>query len=234
MKSGYRVVGLLLTSIAIAAAGTRTWTFKESGKTLQAELIVFAGDAVTLKGADGKSVSVPVANLSESDRHYLAAERPKQWKQVEVVRLNAAESAGRYHRCTVRGNGVNGEIFITLLPSSVEAMLNNRNQQAVQITNVSSRIESENRAVQQAKAAVPSTANGNRTYRHAVAAERAKVNAEAQDVKNARTNLAKLQKSYDDYIKKTKDQATVKMRNTGLTVKDLPIWECYDPRRPQE
>ena len=67
-----------------------------------------------------------------------------------------------------------------------------------------------------------------------MAAERAQVNLAAKDVKNARTNLAKLQKSYDDYNKKTKDQTTVKMRNTGLEHKGLPVWECFDPRKPQE
>lgn len=234
MKNGFRVIGLLLAATAMAAAETRTWTFEQSGKTVQAELIAFVGDAVTLKGADGKTFSVPIAYLTESDRHYLAAERPKQWKQIEVVKLDAAETAGRYQKCNVRGSGMNGEIYIARLPRSAEAILNNRNEQATQITNLSSRIESESHAVQQAKAAVPSAANGNRTYRRAAAEERAKVNVEAQDVKNARTNLAKLQKSYADYIKKTKDQTTVKMRNTGLTCKGLSVWECFDPRKPQE
>jgi hypothetical protein len=233
MKNGLRVIGLLLATTAAATAETRTWTFEQSGKTMQAELVAFAGDAVTLKGADGKSVSVPVAYLSESDRAYLTAERPKQWKQIEVVKLDAAESAGRYKKCAVRGNGVNGEIFITLLPPSVEAILNNRNQQAGQITNLSNQIESENRAVQQAKAAVPSAAHGNRAYRNTVAAERTQVNLAANDVKNARTNLAKLQKSYDDYVKKTKDQMTVKVRNTGAAHEGLPVWQCFDPRKPQ-
>ncbi len=133
----------------------------------------------------------------------------------------------------MRGTGVNGDIFIALLPPSVEAILNNRNQQALQITNLSNQIEDRNHAVQQAKAAVPSATYGNRAYRNTVAAERVQVNVAANDVKYARTNLAKLQQSYNDYIKKTKDQATVKMRNTGVTYKGLPVWECFDPRKPQ-
>jgi hypothetical protein len=233
MKTRFRVIAALLTATMVGVAETRRWTFEESGKTVQAELIAFAGDAVSLKGADGKTFSVPIVYLTERDRAYLAAERPKQWKQIEVIKLDAAESAGRYQKCTVRGSGISGEIYVARLPQSVEAILNNRNQQAFQITNLSNQIESENRAVQQAKAAVPSAASGNRTYRRTVAAERAKVNAEAQDVKNARTNLAKLQKAYDDYIKTTTEQTTVKMRNTGLTSKGLPVWECFDPRKPQ-
>ena len=233
MKSGFCLIGLLLAATAVAAAETRTWTFEQSGKTVQAELIAFAGGAVQLKGTDGKTFSVPIAYLTESDRHYLAAERPKQWKQIEVLKLDAAESVGGYKKFSVKGNGVNGEIFITLLPPSVEDVLNNRTQQALQITNLSNQIESENRAVQQAKAALPSTAHGNRAYRNTVAAERAQVNLAANNVKNARTNLVKLQKSYDDYVKKTKDQTTVKVRNTGATNQGLPVWECFDPRKPQ-
>jgi hypothetical protein len=60
------------------------------------------------------------------------------------------------------------------------------------------------------------------------------VNQEAKEVKNGWTNLAELQKSYDDYLKKTKDQTTVKMRNTGVVYKGLPVWECFDPREQQE
>ena len=234
MNIGFSVIELLVATTMVAAAETRTWTFEQSGKTVQAELIAFAGDAVILKGADGKTFSVPIAYLTEGDRDYLAAERPRQWKQIEVVKLDAAKSTTRYKKCTARGNGVNGEIFITLLPPTVEAILNSRNQQAAQITNLSSRIESENRAVQQARAATPSTASVNRAYRRAVAAERAQVDLEAKDVQNARTNLARLRKSYDDYNKKTKDQTTVKMRNTGVAYKGLPLWECFDPRKPQE
>jgi hypothetical protein len=234
MKSGFCVIGLLLAATAAAAAEPRTWTFEQSGKTVQAELITFAGDAVKLKGADGKTFLVPIAYLTERDRTYLAAERPKQWKQIEVLKLNAADSSGRYKKCTVRGNGVNGEIFITILPPSVEDILNNRTQQALQLTNLSNQIESQNRAVQQAKAAVPSAAHGNRAYRNTVAAERTQVNLAANDVKNARTNLAKLRKSYDDYVKKTKDQTTVKARNTGAVHQGLPVWECFDSRKPQE
>ena len=141
MKTELSAMGLLLLATAFAAAEMRTWTFEQSGKSIQAELITFAGEAVTLKGADGKTVSVPIAYLTESDRAYLAAERPKQWKQIEVVKLDATESARRYKKCTVRGTGVNGDIFIALLPPSVEAILNNRNQQALQITNLSNQIE---------------------------------------------------------------------------------------------
>jgi hypothetical protein len=234
MKTGLSVIGLLLVATVATAAEIRTWTFEQSGKTVRAEIIAFAGDAVILKGEDGKASSVPIAYLSAGDRDYLAAERPKQWKQIEVLKLENAESPGRYKKCTVRGTALKGEVYLQRLPPTVEAILNNRNAQASQITTLSNRIESENHAVQQAKATLPSTAQANRAYRRTVAAERAQVDQEAKDVKNARTNLTKLQKSYEDFAKKTKEQATVKMRNTGLEYKGLPVWECFDPRRPQE
>jgi len=87
--------------------------------------------------------------------------------------------------------------------------------------------------VQEAKASIPPRASRNRVYRRAYAAERAQINLEAQDLNKARANLAKLQKSYDDYVQQTKHQTMVKMRNTGVDYKGLPLWECFDARRPQ-
>ena len=55
-----------------------------------------------------------------------------------------------------------------------------------------------------------------------------------QDLKSSKTNLAQLQKSYDDYVKKTRSQTIVKMRNTGVLYKTLAVWECFDPRKPQQ
>jgi hypothetical protein len=234
MKTGLSFIGLLLLATVATAAGIRTWAFEQSGKTVQAELVAFADDSVILKGEDGRTFSVPIAYLSEGDRDYLTTERPKQWKQIEIVKLENAESLGRYNKCTVRGAALNGEVYLQRLPPAVEAILNNRNAQATQITTLSNRIQIENHAVQQAKAALPSAAQANRAYPRTVAAERAQVNHEANDIKNAHTNLTKLQKTYEDYVKKTKEQATVKMRNTGLKHKGLPVWECYDPRKPQE
>jgi hypothetical protein len=233
MSTGLSVV-VLLAATAVAAAEMRTWTFEESGKTLEGEVVGFAGDAVTLRRADGRTNFVPIAYFMISDRVYLAAERAKQWKEVEVVKLEDAASSGRYKKCSVRGKDVNGEVFIERLPSSVEVVLKNRSQQDAQITNLTAQIAIQNRAVQQAKAAIPAGASGNRAYRRAVAAERAQVDRASKDLKNAQANLAKLQKSYDDSVKKTKDQTTVKMRNTGVVYKALPVWECNDSRKPLE
>jgi len=228
------MIGVLLTATAVAGAEMRTWTFEESGKTVQGEVLGFAGAAVTLRGADGKTFSVPIAYLTESNRAYLAAERAKQWKEVEVVKLEGEESAGRYKKCSVHGQGVSGEILIQRLPSAVEAILNARNQQAAPIAALSQQIKNENQAVQQAKASIPTGTLGYGPYRQAVRVERAQVDMAAKDLKSARTNLGNLQKSYDDYVEKTKRQTMVKMRNTGVLYKGLAIWECFDPRKPQE
>jgi hypothetical protein len=232
MNTGLRVVGLLLTATAVAGAEMRTWTFEESGKTVQGEVVGFAGDAVTLKRADGKTFSVPIAYLDPSDRAYLMAERAKQWKEVEVVKLEGEE--GRYKKCTVHGPGVNGEILVQRLPAAVEAVLNARNQQAAPILVLSNRINFDTQAAQQAKASVPAGASLHGRYGQAVRVERAEVKLANQDLKSARTNLAQLQKSYDDSVKKTKDQTTVKMKNTGVIYKNLAVWECFDARNPQQ
>jgi hypothetical protein len=145
-----------------------------------------------------------------------------------------AALAGRYKKCTVHGQGVSGEILIQLLPPAVEAILNTRNQQAAPIAALSQQIKNENQAVQQAKASIPTGTSGYGPYRQAVRVERAQANMAAKDLKSARTNLANLQKYYDDYVEKTKSQTMVKMRNTGVLYKSLAIWECFDPRKPQQ
>ena len=233
MHSGLRIIGILLTATAVAGAEMRTWTFEESGKTIQGEVVGFAGEAVTLKGDDGKTRSVPIAYLTASDRSFLVAERAKQWKEVEVVKLEGDASARRYKKCSVRGQGVGGEILIERLPQSVEAILNARNQQAAPISALTQQIQNENQAVQQAKASIPAGNSGNRAYRRAVGVERAQVNMADNDLKSARTNLASLQQSYDAYVEKTRNQTIVKMRNTGVRYKELAVWECFDPRKPQ-
>ena len=140
MNGGLRMIGLLLTATAVAGAEMRTWTFEESGKTVQGEVLGFTGDAVTLKRLDGKTFSVPVAYLTETDRVFLVAERAKQWKEVEVLKLEGEESSGRYKKCTAHGQGVNGEVLVQRLPAAVEAVLNARNQQAAPILVLSNRI----------------------------------------------------------------------------------------------
>src|SRR3974390_2373043 len=116
MDRGLWIIGMLLAATVVARAEMRTWTFEESGKTIQGEVVGFAGEAVTLKGDDGKTRFVPIAYLTASDRSFLVAERAKQWKEVEVVKLESEESGRRYKKCSVRGQGVNGEILIERLP----------------------------------------------------------------------------------------------------------------------
>lgn len=227
MKTRLPVIGLLLAATVVAAAEMRTWTFEESGKTIQAEVVNFEGSSVTLRDADGKSYSVRISYLTESDRSYLAAERAKQWKQVEVVKLNGTE-AGRYKKCGVRGQGVGSEILVERLPQSVEIILNNRNRQAAPIADLTQQVADESRSVHDAKAAA-----GHRGRRRG-RVQRAQIKQEAQALTDDQANLAKLQKSYDDYVQKTEDQTRVKMRSTGLVYKGLAVWECRDPRRPQE
>ena len=171
MNIGLRVIGLLVAATAVAVAEMRTWTFEASGKTVQGEVLGFAGTAVTLKDADGKTFSVPIAYLTESNRTYLAAERAKQWKEVEVFKLEGEESGGRYKRCTVHGQAVNGQVLIQSLPSAVEAILSARNQRAAPIAALSQQINNENQAVKQAKASIPTGSSGYGPYRQAVRVE---------------------------------------------------------------
>ena len=230
MNIGLRVIGLLLVWTTVAAAEMRTWTFEQSGTTMRGEVVGFTGDTVTLKRDNGKTVSVRITYLAEGDRAYLTAERAKQWKKVEVVSFNGV-AGGPYRICSVKGGDAKGEILISHLPAAVEAILNSRSQQTVQISNATAQVESQKTALQDENAAIASGTPANRAYRHAVAAERAQANQDSKDLKASQANLAKLQKAYDDSVKKTKDQAMVKMRNTGVVFTGLAVWECYDSRQ---
>ena len=234
MNAGLRVIGLLLMATSIAVAEMRTWTFEQSGKTIQADLVGFAGDTVSLRRDDGHTVSVRIAYLTEGDRAYVNAERAKQWKDVEVLSLSGAASAGLYKKCSVSGNGVKGEILISQLPPTVEAVLNNRNQQSAQISNVTAQVEADKAALEEAKAAAPPKTSGKRLVRRANSTQRASVTKASGDLKLSQMKLAELQKSYQESVKKTKDQTMLKMRNTGVVYQRLPVWECADPRKPPE
>jgi hypothetical protein len=232
MNTGARVIALLLILTRVAVADMRTWTFEQSGNTLRAEVAGFSGDTVSLKREDGKTVSVRISYLSEGDRAYLKTERAKQWKQVELISLNGTSSGGPYKRCTASGSGIKGEVLLRNLPPSVEAVLNKRSEQTTQISNLTARVEADKQALEQAKASSPSKASGNRSVRRVNAAQRAPLTKASGDLKLSEMQLREAQKSYEEALKKTKDQTTVKMRNTGLVYERLPVWECSDPRKP--
>ena len=165
MKTELSVIGLLLAATVVASAEMRTWTFEKSGSTMQAEVVIFSGGSVILKRPDGQQVTVPIAYLIETNRVYLADERTKQWKEVEVVKIEGALTAsGAEKICTVRGAEVNGKILIRLLPASVVTVLNNRDAAAAQIARVSEAIKSRERTLRYADAITPTGAAGSADY----------------------------------------------------------------------
>jgi hypothetical protein len=234
MHTALRIWGLLLAATTVAVAEMRVWTFKDSDATLRAEVSGFSGDTVVLKKENGEKVSLRIAYLVDSDRAYLAAERSRQWKQVEILSLDDATSARPYKKCSVQGSSVKGEILVSLLPATVETVLNSRNRQFAQITNLTAQIEAQKSAVHQANATAQTTASRGRAYRRLAARERAQASQMSGDLKTAQANLAKLQKAYDEGVKKTKSQTTVKMKDTGIVFNGLAVWECLDPRKPPE
>lgn len=221
------MIGLLLAATALAEM--RTWTFQQSGKTIQGEVLSFAGDTVTMKLPDGKTFSVPIAYLTESNRVTLAAERAKLWKEVEVVRLEDLLSAGRYAKCTVKGRELNGVIVIQFLPESVEAILINRNQQAAQIANLSAKVSAGERAIQQGRAVIPLG-----TRDPAYEGQRVQVNQVDIDVITAKGDLEDMKKAYADSLNKTRAATIVKIKRSGVLYGREPVWECPDPRKPQQ
>lgn len=229
MKTELRVIGLLLAATVIAAAEMQTWTFQKTGKTIQGEVVSFAGETVSMKLTDGKVFSVPIAYLTESNRVSLVSERATQWKQVEVLTLLGTMSAGRYRKCTVHGPGVSGEILIQLLPAAVEAILSELGHRAAHIADARSWIDSKERELRHAQAAVhdANMANLNSPTYYYVK------EAAWSSLDDAKEDLPKLQAPYADYVRETKTARTLKIKNTGFVYQDLHVWECPDPRKPQ-
>jgi hypothetical protein len=233
MKTKLSGAGLLLLAGLAALAETQTLVLK-SGAGVEGEILAIGTDAVTIRRAsDGKVYSLPLAFLSDSNRLELAAARASQWQPIEVIRLEGSASAGRYKRCLVRGTNVSDVILVQMLPPKAEEILKSRNQQAAQIARLSDRIESRDWVVQRADAATPATAIGDPDYVNAVMAQRARVNLAIVDLNQAKTNLAKLQQSYADYLDQTRSDTIVQMKNSGLVYEGLQVWECFDPRKPR-
>jgi hypothetical protein len=227
------LLAALLTAGALAlfrtdarAAEMRTWTFEQSGKTMQGEAVGFAEDTVTLKLPEGKTVSIRIAYLTEKDRTYLTAEPATQWKEVEIVKLEGAASTGRYKKCTVRGK-VSDPILLQLLPAPVEAILNNQNEQSDQIDYLKSWIADRAKDKRHTKALAQDLNHFARGHHHLIAREWTSLG-------DAKADLPKLQRAYDDYVKKTRAERTVKIRNTGFVYQGSPVWECADPGKPQQ
>jgi hypothetical protein len=196
---------------------------------MEAEIVGFPSpETVEVKRSDGKVYTLPTAYLNNADRAYVDAERAKQWKQVSVDKLLGTASAGRYKKCAVSGKDVGGEILVALLPSQVEAILNNRQQQEAQITNLNTRIQGDSSVAQNANAAAAS--GGSRAYRNA---NRSEAKLATQDEAAAKTSLNKLKADHAEYVKKTKAATTVSMKKTGLVYDGLPVWECQTSQKRQ-
>jgi len=219
---------MLLVATAAAAGEMRTWNFK-SGATMDAEIVAFPSpETVQVKRLDGKMATLPAAYLADADRAYLDAARAKQWKEVSIDKVLGTVSAGRYKKCAVGGKDVGREVLVTMLPSQVEAVVNNRQQQEAQITNLNNRITEDSTAARNADAAAVSGVT--RAYRNA---SRAQANLAAKDEAAAKASLNKLKADYAEYVKKTKAATTVRMKNTGLVYEGLPVWECQaSQKRP--
>ena len=225
---------LLVSAFALGAAttnDTRTLVLK-SGATIQGQVIGIGAEAVTIKkNSDGKTYTLPVAYLSDSNRFELALEKAREWQPIEVIRLEGSASAGRYKRCLVHGTNVSEVILIQSLPAIVENILNSRNQQASQIAALSDRVENREWAVQRADAVTPTTATGDPDYVNWIMAQRARVNLAIVDLNQAKANLAKLQEGYAQYLDSSRADTIVPMKNTGLVYQGLQVWECQDPRK---
>ncbi len=72
MKYGFAVIfGFLVAVSSIQDSLARTWTQAATGKKIEAEILKVEGENVVLKLGGGKTASVPIASLSESDQEFI-------------------------------------------------------------------------------------------------------------------------------------------------------------------
>jgi hypothetical protein len=215
------ILAVLAVAMTSGAGEMRTWNLK-SGATLEAEIVAFPSpDSVQIKRSDGVLATLPAEYLTDTDRAYLNAERAKQWKEVSIDKVLGTISSGRYKKCAVNGKDVGREILVARLPAQVETVVNTRKQQEDAIESLNSRITGDSKVAKSANTSA--TTSGNRAYRNA---NRAQARLAAQDETAAKVSLAKLKADHAEYVKKTKSETTVRMKNTGLVYEGLPVWEC--------
>src|SRR3954451_16525236 len=96
----FAVALTLVIATAVSAAEMRTWSSSSGAHTTEAELVELKDDGnVVLKTQAGKSISVPMSRLSESDQAYVRAhaaakppkEKSKSIKSVDEVDAEAAQ-----------------------------------------------------------------------------------------------------------------------------------------------
>jgi hypothetical protein len=63
-------------ALPVAKPTSRTWTSRDGAFTLEATLILFADDKVTLLKADGKTIEVALDKLSKTDQNYVRSIAP--------------------------------------------------------------------------------------------------------------------------------------------------------------
>lgn len=85
-KTDIAAVCLSLFFCAIGTAPGRTWTEAQTGRKLEGELVRVEGDAAVVRLANGTSVKLPLARLSEEDQTFVK-------EQAETAAKPAAAKA---------------------------------------------------------------------------------------------------------------------------------------------
>jgi len=155
----------------------------------------------------------------------LALGEPAPDKNVELVRITALLSAGRYKQCaTARGEMV----LIQLLPASLEAILNNLGQQAAQIEYLRSWVDNGGRVIRHAEAVAhdANMANLNNPYAPTYYVKE----SDYASLADAQDDLNRLQLEQVRYLAETKAARAVTLKRVG-TYGTSPVWQCAEAGR---
>ncbi|MBN2218545.1 MAG: hypothetical protein JW719_14310 [Pirellulales bacterium] len=98
MSTGRRAVRAVVFLLVLAglgsAAGSRKWTSRDGKFTTQAEMVDYGQGKVRLRKPDGKEIDVPLKQLSDEDRHWVAEEMRRRRKSGRAGEASETSEAG--------------------------------------------------------------------------------------------------------------------------------------------
>ena len=100
MRVGLAFVTVLIVAALARPAGARKWVDATGDHSVEAELADFRDGVVRLKTDDGRTISLPLARLSEADQEYvrhLSIDEPvcEQPSEARAAESGSAESSGK-------------------------------------------------------------------------------------------------------------------------------------------
>ncbi|WP_395742330.1 SHD1 domain-containing protein [Prosthecobacter sp.] len=93
MKTILLHVSLVLC--AVSSLQSRTWTEAQTGRKLEADFVKVQGDAVVVRAANGSTMQLPLARLSEADQTFVKEQAETATKPATTAAKTEEKSSGK-------------------------------------------------------------------------------------------------------------------------------------------